>query len=298
MSRIAQAVRDAALSAQVGAAALTSWTLPESLWLPLTHAIGRVLAGSHAAPGASGPSLDEALGAALGCAPRSIAIERIASGHASRLWGLREYRRPRKDQPIDVDGVEHVAAALSRGRGAILWVGRFTWASIITKIGLHDAGCVVTHLSRPTHGFGTSPFAMRSLNPVWTRIEERFVRERVVMEPGAERTALRALRRRLEENGVVSITVGDEGARAVTVPFLGWTLRLASGPASLAAASGAPLLPVFTVREATGRFRVGIEPAIDVAPDDDRDVREGAVARCYAERLEPWVRQYPGQWLG
>jgi len=292
---VAGAARDAGLSARIAAAALTSWVLPERFWLPVTHAIGCAAAGVGSGP----PSLpfDPALAGGDAGAARSIAIERIASGHAARLWGLREYLRPGRNPPIDVAGMAHIESALAAKGGAILWVGRFTWASIITKIGLHQAGCAVTHLSRPTHGFGTSPFAVRRLNPIWTRIEERFLRERLVMEPGSETATLRALRRRLENNGLVSITVGDEGARTVAVPFLDGRLRLATGPMSLAAACGSPLLPVFTVREPTGRFLVGIEATLAVPADGARVGREERIAESYAARLEPWVRRYPGQWL-
>ncbi|MFN0177994.1 MAG: hypothetical protein ACKVZ0_04280 [Gemmatimonadales bacterium] len=287
------------MGAKVAAAALASWVLPERLWFPLTRAIARAEVGLRfGRRGAAPLPFDDGLAGGVAREVRSIVVERIASGHASRLWGLREYLRHRRHPPIAVAGLGQVASALAANRGAILWVGRFTWASIITKVGLHGAGCPVTHLSRPTHGFGTSPFAVRRLNPVWTRIEERFLRERLVMEPGSETTALRALRGRLADNGVVSISVGDEGARTIEVPFLDGRLRLATGPLHLAAASGAALLPVFTLREPTGTFRVEIEPALSVTAEEERDERDARMARDYAARLERWVRRYPGQWLG
>lgn len=289
---------DAALTVKVAAAALTSWVLPERCWQPLTRAIGQIETGLLAGrrEDASRP-FDQALARRLECSARSIAIERVASGHAARLWGLREYLRSRRDRPIDVVGMEHIEEALAKNRGVILWVGRFTWASIITKVGLWRTGYLVTHLSRPSHGFGTSPFAVRRLNPIWTRIEERFLLERVVIQPSSETAALRAFRRHLEANGVVSIAVGEEGARTVTVPFLDGQLRLATGPGSLAVACGTPLLPVFTVQERTGRFRVAIESTVVPPPDQASDPPEERIALTYAARLEPWVLRYPGQWL-
>jgi len=299
MTRLSAVARDAGLAAKVVAAALTSWVLPERLWFPLTRAIGQVEVGLRFGKrSAVSRSFDDGLGGGVDREIRAIAVERIASGHAARLWGLREHLRPRRHPPIEVSGMGLVDAGLVANRGVILWIGLFTWASIITKVGLCRAGCPVTHLSRPTHGFDASPFAVRWLNPLWTRIEERFLRERLVMKPGSETAALRALRRRLEENGVVSISVGAEAARTVDVPFLDGRLRLATGPLHLAAASGAPLLPVFSVREPTGGFRVEIEPSLAAPADESRRDREARMARDYAARLEPWVRSYPGQWLG
>jgi lauroyl/myristoyl acyltransferase len=271
--------------------------VPETLWLPLTRAIARV---EELVPalGLGALPVDGDLAARLGCSPRLLAVERSATGQASRLYGLREYRPWRHEVPVRVDGLAHLRLALEAGAGAILWVGRFTWAPIITKMGLHRAGFPVTHLSRPGHGFGTSDFAVRRLNPVWHRIETRFLRERVVLEPGAETGALRVLRRRLAENGVVSITVGDEAVRTVGISVLGLPLRLATGPMHLAMSSRAPLIPVFTVRDRAGAFVVTLEAPLHVAADGDRDARERDVAGQYARRLEPWVVGYPGQWFG
>ena len=99
-------------------------------------------------------------------------------------------------------------------------------------------------------------------------------------------------------NGVVSISVGAEAVRTVSLPFLGSELRLATGPMTLAAASGAPLLPVFAIRDEHGRFQVTVEPQLELRRDDERDRWQQETAAAYAQRLEPWVRRYPGQWLG
>ena len=297
MTRSAFAPRDAGMAAHVALAACVSWVVPEALWLPLARGIGRVLTVVPARASGALP-LDVELAARLGCSARALGVERTAAGHVSRLYGLREWRPWKREVPVRIDGREHHAAALEAGAGAVLWVGRFAFASLITKMGLHRAGVPVTHLSRPTHGFGESDFAVRWLNPSWTGIEERFLRERIVLSPGAETAALRALRRRLDENGVVSITVGDEAARTVGVSVLGVPRRLATGPMHLALTGRAPLIPVFTVRDEDGRFVVALEPPLDARGLTVREERERDLGEQYASRLEAWVRRYPGQWLG
>jgi len=291
-------VGDVALTLQVATAAVVSWVVPEPLWRPMTRAIGRVttttLRPTSVQPEAP---FDDIVAGRIGCAPRNLAIERVATGHMSRLYGLREYRPWRRNISVAVDGAAHLATAIDAGTGAVLWVAGSTFGSLVTKVGLSAAGFHVTHLSRPAHGFGTSDYAARRLNPLWTRVEARFLRERVVMAPGTETGALRSLRRCLAGNGIVSITVGDEGIRTVDATLLGHPWRVATGPVSLAAASGAPLLPVFTVREDSGRFHVVVEEPLRVAGDAAREEREQAAAREFASRLEPWVLRYPGQWL-
>ena len=118
------------------------------------------------------------------------------------------------------------------------------------------------------------------------------------MEPGAETAALRILRRRLAEGGAISITVGHEAVRTVDASVLGVPLRLSTGPMHLAADSGAPLIPVFAVRDGDGAFVVTLDAPLLVDARADREKREHDIAGEYARRLEPWVRRYPGQWLG
>ncbi len=229
---------------------------------------------------------------------RSAEVERIAAGHASRLYGLREYWFGRHRFPLELTGADHLDRALQGGRGAILWIGRFVFASLFSKVALYERGFRVSHLSRPTHGFGTSAFAVRRLNPIWTRIEERFLHERIVLRPGTETAVLRTLRRRLASNEILSISVGDEGLQTMTVPLLAGELRVATGPVSLALASGAPLLPVFTVRDRVRAFTVTVQAPLVVPPADAPRKRVTSVVQQYAERLAPLVREYPGQWLG
>lgn len=297
MIRTAVILRDAWKATQVAVAAVVSWIVPESLWLSLTRAAGRMEA-LLSVPRSRAWPIDHQLEAVLGCSARALALERASSCHASRLYSLREYLPGRRGVPVRLDGIEHLAGALAAGTGAVLWISRFAWSSLISKIGLQQAGFSVSHLSRQGHPFGDSAFRERWLNPVWTRIETRFLRERIVMEPGAETSALRILRRRLEGGGAISITVGHEAVRTVDASVLGVPLRLSTGPMHLAAASGAPLIPVFAIRNGDGAFVVTLDAPLLVDARADREKREHDIAAEYARRLEPWVRRYPGQWLG
>jgi lauroyl/myristoyl acyltransferase len=300
MSRYPQSVGDVALAAAVGGAMMVSRWLPPRTWRPLTRGLARVIGVAH--PSAGRLASDAALAPGIECREHELALERLASGAESRLHGLGAFRAAALGGPagfpIDVSGTERLATALAAGAGAILWVASFTWASLISKVALHDAGFAVTHLSRPTHGFGVSPFAIARLNPVWTRVEEQFLARRVVMEPGSESTGLRALRRGLSGNGLVSISLGSQGTHVARVPFPGGELRVATGAVTLASSCNAPLLPVFTGREPDGRFRVVVDAPLDLDTAASRRGLHEAAVRLYAARLEPWVRRWPGQWLG
>jgi KDO2-lipid IV(A) lauroyltransferase len=81
---------------------------------------------------------------------------------------------------------------------------------------------------------------------------------------------------------------GQKGAR---MPVLGGHLALPTGPVKLAVASGAPIVPVFSVRTPGGKIRLFIEEAIEVNGDVDE-----ALARLAAV-IGRYVANYPEQWL-
>jgi lauroyl/myristoyl acyltransferase len=199
---------------------------------------------------------------------------------------------------IRLQGEEHLTAALRRGKGVILWASSFLFSHLVFKMALRQAGYRVTQLSRPTHGFGASRVEVGLLNPIWMSVEERFLKERVMIRNNETELALKTLRSRLVENEIVVITVGNEARHTVDVPFLGHRLRLALGPVRIAQSSGAVLLPGFAVRNDEGVFEVTIDEPLQVPPAEAGRERLGEVAGVLARRIEPFARAHPEQWRG
>jgi KDO2-lipid IV(A) lauroyltransferase len=101
------------------------------------------------------------------------------------------------------------------------------------------------------------------------------------------------LRDALRANEVVAIQ-GDRvmpGQKGQRMPFLGGHLLLPSGPAKLALASGAPIVPVFSLRTSAGKIKLFIEDPINV----DGDIEEAM--NKIAAVLAKYVQAYPEQWL-
>ncbi len=234
----------------------------------------------------------------IGRTPEAIEQEVFTGYVEETLQLLRAYRSPASRPTPRLRGGEHVEAALKRERGAILWVGHFTYYSLVPKIAFHEAGYRVSHLSHPRHGFSGTRFGMRWLNPIRNIIEDRYLRERVFLSLDGSTAALRTLRRRLQANGLVSTTVREMARRPVEVPFLAANIRLATGAADLAYATGAALLPVFPLREASGEFAVYVEPPLACEKANSRREFSHCILRRYARLLESYVQRYPGQWRG
>jgi lauroyl/myristoyl acyltransferase len=186
---------------------------------------------------------------------------------------------------------------LAQGKGAILWVAPFVFNSGPTKIAIHQKGYRVSHLSSPQHGFSETEFGIAYVNRIRCIPEDRFIAQRIVYDRNAPSTAMRRMMRALKAGEVVSIVAAStEGTEMVKGPIFGGRLSVAVGAPRLAALTGAPLLPVFTVRDPASGFRVVIERPIALAADQPSDARVAAATAEFLRRSEPWVRRFPEQW--
>jgi lauroyl/myristoyl acyltransferase len=159
----------------------------------------------------------------------------------------------------------------------------------------HAAGIPVSHLSRVDHGFSASRFGTRFLNPICTKIEDRFLAERLLIKANKLVGPLRELPRRLRDNGLISITVGAGAQQVCAVPFMNGQIRLATGPLNLAFRTGAPLLPVFSIHAGSGGFITRIEPPIEVPKEVGFDEAAMLMASRYADVLTTYVTRWPNQ---
>jgi lauroyl/myristoyl acyltransferase len=205
------------------------------------------------------------------------------------------------DVRITCSGLDALEAALSAGRGAVLWVSDFAGAGDVTKIALARARFRVTHLSRTEHGFSQSVFGIRFLNPIRLRFERAWLDGRVVFDRGNPASAMLELSRRLRANGIVSITASaHEGRTLVRADFFRGTIQLATGALRLAALVEAPLIPVFTIPRSgePGAFDVIVEPPLQFPAGMPEKQAMLSAATEYLDRLELHVTRQPESWVG
>jgi hypothetical protein len=123
---------------------------------------------------------------------------------------------------IHLEGRGHLDDALAAGRGAILWVAPFVFASLVAKRALHEAGFRVHHLSSAGHGLSSTRLGLAVLNPIRSRIEDRYIAERITIPlDGAVASAKQAISCCLEANAVVSITLVPRAPAASSFHFTG-----------------------------------------------------------------------------
>ncbi len=107
------------------------------------------------------------------------------------------------------------------------------------------------------------------------------------------------LRDALERNHVV-VMQGDRampGQKSQAVPILGGHLALPLGPVKLAQITGSPIIPVFAIRQPSGRCRLVAETPIHVQTEIPALSGIDPTLWQIGKVLEKYLGTYPEQWL-
>lgn len=200
------------------------------------------------------------------------------------LIRLRSVDRDRFRDLVDVHGMEHLNAALERGKGVIVLsahLGNFSViASYPVTLGYHAA--VIAERVEP-------PELFRYL----ARLRSAMSIE--VIPPGTE--AIRPILRLLRRNHIL-LVAGDRDVvgHGMMVDFFGEPAALPVGPVLLAMRTGATLLPAYTVRLEHRKSIGFIEPPLELVDTGDWDADLRANMRIMARSLERMIAMDPGQW--
>lgn len=189
--------------------------------------------------------------------------------------------RTARDRLVCLEGREHLEAARDAGRGAILVTAHLgCWEVLAAE--LARRGYPLKALARPLRE--------RRLDEALVGHRKRMGVETISSE-GLPIAALRHLRR----GGFLGVLVDQRTKRGgVTVEFLGQRTRMTDGPARLALASGAPLIPLGIRRLSDHTHRITVSPALD---DGLRSRDAEGVTQDIAHALEGHIRGAPEQWM-
>ncbi|HLK13002.1 MAG TPA: lysophospholipid acyltransferase family protein [Candidatus Binatia bacterium] len=173
-----------------------------------------------------------------------------------------------------------------RSTGRLVLSGHFgNWELLVFANGMRGYPVSLVH-----RGIA-NPLVDRWLNRLRARAGTRLIRKH-----DAARDVLRALRAR--ELLVLPFDQNSTRGLGVFVDFFGVPASTNAGLARIALRTGAPVLPVFLVREGrSARHVAHLLPAVHVERrgDLEADVREAT--RRFSALFEEMVRRYPEQWL-
>jgi Kdo2-lipid IVA lauroyltransferase/acyltransferase len=188
-------------------------------------------------------------------------------------------------QLTQVEGLEHMKAALARGRGVV---------SPIAHLGNWELQGVAT---APL--IGSSAVIARPLdNPA---LDRRLVAFRVSTGNVViyKQKALARILTTLREGRVVAVML-DQNVQAsdgIFVRFFGRPACTTTVAAALAIKTGCAIVPAHCVRRADGRYRMVYGPEVEWTGSGRRDEDIAALTQRLTSVIEGWVRETPEQWL-
>lgn len=179
-------------------------------------------------------------------------------------------------------GEERLQLAASRGRGVILATAHLgSWE--MAALFLARRNYRVTLVSIPEE--------IGWLGRLRSRIRSAQQHEEILL--GGNPMAAIELMNRLRAGEFVGVQLDRAtGGASASVAFCGHRLRMPRGPARLAHATGASILPVFALSSEDGHYQLVIEE-----PIDPEGLDEAALLERLARLLERYVQNHPEQWL-
>jgi KDO2-lipid IV(A) lauroyltransferase len=187
---------------------------------------------------------------------------------------------------IKVIGQENLDVALKKNKGVI---------AISSHLGNF------TLLGRRLEKDGYPFYTLRKdpKGPLLTRFYRKLERiyggKFIYVEPWKE--CLSSMITCLKNNEIICF-IPDENKRhgGVKVDFFGQKASTAIGPAVLALRTGAPILPLFIIRERDDTHTIVIEPEMHCELNEDQDKNVYLITSTFTQVIESYVRRYPAQW--
>ena len=190
---------------------------------------------------------------------------------------------------VRVENVDAILRAHAQGKGVLVLTGHLGNWELATVAGMANF---------PQHR-GRLHIPRKPLHPSWldTLVTGRFRRAGLGVLP--KKGALDSILDRLAAQDVI-VFIFDQyagGRDGVEVEFLGHKARTFRSLATIALATGAPVVPSATWREPDGQHVLRFEEALPLIECDDPDEAIRANTRAYNLALERLILQHPEQWF-
>jgi KDO2-lipid IV(A) lauroyltransferase len=235
-------------------------------------------------------NLQFALGDALSPDERRNIARRVMHNIAKNWFELFYYGGGNKkavEDTVSFEGKENLDRALSRGRGVIAVSAHLSNYPILAQQFSRKGYTFVMVIRDPAsrviaamYEKGRELIELRSL---LTLPERRFYREALSI---------------LKSNGILCL-IADENKRhgGIFVDFFGHQASTPPGPAALALRTGAPIVPVFLLRNPDNSLRVIVERelVLQKTGDDQQDMQ--SITAAFTRLIEDYVRRDPAQWM-
>lgn len=186
---------------------------------------------------------------------------------------------------VKFEGEEHLAAALEQKKGVIVLSAHFgNWEMLGAALVARGYPLTVV---RKDQDDGL-------INDI---IQKQRDRKGIKTVP-RDKPLFKHLITMLKSNELVAL-IADQGAgpEGLFVDFFGRPASTFKGPGLFSTITGAPVIPIFMVRDGYMKHRVVIRPPVEISPTGDAGGDIAAVTQGCAKAIEDIISEHPEQWL-
>jgi len=186
---------------------------------------------------------------------------------------------------IEIQGTEHLAAALRKGKGVIALgahIGNFVLVG--TRLGLEG---------QTSHTLFRVP-ADKRIERLIARLLPHY--HQAIISTASKRTAVTKILDALRRNEIVHILGDNLKTGRIDASLFGQRVPSPRGPISLALRTEAPLVPMYLVRNYQGGMQLIIEPEMELIREGNLQNDIERNTRRMVRFLESLIRKYPDQW--
>jgi KDO2-lipid IV(A) lauroyltransferase len=258
--------------------------LPRALVMPAAAAVGNV---AYDLAGPKRRLIEENLARPMGLAPDDRRVRRAArrafrnyAKYLADMLRIGELSEEEAGGLVEIANIDHLREARAEGRGVLLCTA-------------HVGGMDLIGPALKLHGESLNVVADdTTYGRLYDHLAAQRARQHIFLIGWRN---LRGLFRALREGGNL-VLFCDGGYRRGDVPveFCGEATTFPIGPATLAAKTGAPMLPVAAQRLDDDRFRAAGLPLVHCASAEPGEVYRATQA--IADELGRVIAEDPGQW--
>ncbi len=206
---------------------------------------------------------------------------------AAELPHLSALRRTPSGPGWEIEGEAHIETLRNAGTQALFFSGHLgNWEMILP---------IAASLGFPVSGFyraASNPTA----NAIIQSLRQKALTPNVDMFAKGPQGARAALSH-LQSGGSLGLLVDQKMNDGIPVPFFGRTAMTAPALAQFALRFQAPILPIHVTRLGPARFRMVVEPPLNIPRTNDKKSDTYAILLAVNQTLERWIRAKPESWL-
>jgi KDO2-lipid IV(A) lauroyltransferase len=187
---------------------------------------------------------------------------------------------------IKIRGKEHLEAALAKKKGVIALgghLGAFTLLGTRLAVDGYPINVMINQKNFPR---------------LWRRLNNyQATTGQKILLPKTSTSSIKKSLNCLRRNEILYLVADEQQRRGgLPVSFFGQTAYTPPGPAIFSLKTGAPILPMFVLRENRIQWTLVIGHPIEIEKTSDEEKNIETLTAKFTGAIEDAVRRYPSQW--